>query len=244
MKHFNSCSIFLIATSIHVAFSLLSDAAYHGPFPKVPKDMGTIQLGAFIFDNADLLDITGPMEVFGAPFNNLDIEVNFIGTSLKPVKTAHSVLLTPRYTLSNAPKMDLFFIPGGPGIASVMNSTKIMRQVTKRVKESTWTMTVCVGSAVLAKTGLMDGYNMTTNKAAFQRIVDNSKGMNINWIKRARWVQDGKYVTSSGVAAGMDAALYILSEFTSFANAQNVSNFIEYSWHKDANDDPFADLYP
>ncbi|KAF9899247.1 hypothetical protein BX616_003144 [Lobosporangium transversale] len=113
MKHFSSFSIFLIATSINVAFSLLSDAAYHGPFPKVPKDMGTIQLGAFIFDNAELLDITGPMEIFGAPFNNLDIKINFIGTSLKPVKTAQSVLLTPKYTLSNAPKMDLFFIPGG-----------------------------------------------------------------------------------------------------------------------------------
>ncbi|KAG0215501.1 hypothetical protein BGX28_009549 [Mortierella sp. GBA30] len=179
--------------------------------------MGTIQLGAFIFDDADLLDIMGPMRIFGEEmFNELNLTINFIGTSMKPVKAAQKIILTPHYTLDNAPKMDLFFIPGGPGIRPIMANPRLMRQVKARVEESTWTMTVCTGAAVLAKTGLMNGYKMTTNKKAFEWVVNNS----------------------------IDAALYIVSELRTPAVAENVANFIEYTWHKNSTEDPFADLYP
>ncbi|KAF9585580.1 hypothetical protein BGW38_001691, partial [Lunasporangiospora selenospora] len=67
---------------------------------------------------------------------------------------------------------------------------------------------------------------------------------NVNWIKKARWVQDGKYVSSSGVSAGIDAALYIVSELTNIENAEFVSKDIEYTWHRVASEDPFAEMYP
>ncbi|KAF9281148.1 hypothetical protein BGZ68_006811, partial [Mortierella alpina] len=66
----------------------------------------------------------------------------------------------------------------------------------------------------------------------------------VKWIKRARWVQDGKYVTSSGVSAGIDAALYVVSELASKEAAERVSATIEYTWHRNANKDPFADMFP
>lgn len=72
----------------------------------------------------------------------------------------------------------------------------------------------------------------------------NELGPNVKWVKRARWVQDGKYVTSSGVSAGIDAALFVISELTSVEVAQNVATQIEYTWHEDADEDPFADKYP
>ncbi|KAF9277153.1 hypothetical protein BGZ68_009506 [Mortierella alpina] len=166
--------------------------------------MGTIQLGAFIYDNFDLLDVMGPMRVFGEKETELDIKINFIASSLKPIKSSQQVMVTPHYTLDSAPKMDLFFLPGASAIKPVTEKSAVMRQLKARVKDSTWTMTVCVGAGILAKTGLMDGFKMTTNKAAFKWIVDYiGNTTSVTWVKRARWVQDGKYVTSSGLSAGM-----------------------------------------
>ncbi len=102
-------------------------------------------------------------------------------------------------------------------------------------------MSVCTGAGVLAKTGLVDGYSMTTNKAVFEWPV--SQGPNVHWVKRARWVQDGKFVSSSGVSAGIDAALFIVSELTDMKHAEAVATEIEYTWHKIASEDPFADDY-
>ncbi|KAF9981151.1 hypothetical protein BGZ75_007597 [Mortierella antarctica] len=140
--------------------------------------MGTIQLGAFIYDNFDLMDVMGPMRVFGEKESELDLKINFIASSMKPVKSSQQVMVTPHYTLNSAPKMDLFFMPGGSAITPVTEKPAVMRQITARVKDSTWTMTVCTGAGILAKTSLMDGFKMTTNKAAFKWIVDYGKCVN------------------------------------------------------------------
>ncbi|KAF9968450.1 hypothetical protein BGZ70_003846 [Mortierella alpina] len=178
--------------------------------------MSTIQLGAFIYDNFDLMDVMGPMRVFGESENELDLKINFIASSMKPVRSSQQVIVTPHYTLTNAPKMDLFFMPGGSAITPVTEKSTVMRQIKARVKDSTWTMTVCTGAGILAKTGLMDGFKMTTNKAAFKWIVDYR----------------------------IDAALFVVSQLVNQTIAEKFANHLEYSWHKDANDDPFADLYP
>ena len=63
-------------------------------------------------------------------------------------------------------------------------------------------MSVCTGSALLARAGVLDGLKATTNKRAFDWV--RSQGPRVTWMPRARWVQDGSVFTSSGVSAGMD----------------------------------------
>jgi transcriptional regulator GlxA family with amidase domain len=101
-------------------------------------------------------------------------------------------------------------------------------------------MTVCTGTSLLARTGLLDGRRATTNKLAFEWV--KSQGPNVNWVKQARWVVDGKFVTSSGVSAGMDMALDVISRLHDEDTAQFVANVTEYEWHRDADWDPFAKL--
>ncbi|KAG0073374.1 ThiJ/PfpI domain-containing protein [Linnemannia elongata] len=217
--------------------------APHGPFPKIPMGLNKIRLGALVFNGVDLLDVMGPMRIFGEESNTLDIEICFVATTLEPVKSTQQVTITPKFLVSDInQKYDLFFIPGGIGTRSYVNSEELMGYVKTHVEQSTWTMTVCTGAGVLAKTGLLDGYNMTTNKQVFEWPM--TQGPNVNWIKRARWIQDGKYVSSSGVSAGIDAALFILAELTTTENAEAVATHIEYTWHRVASEDPFADSYP
>ncbi|KAF9209145.1 hypothetical protein BGZ49_006096 [Haplosporangium sp. Z 27] len=220
---------------------MASPSSSHGQLPKIPEGSGKLILGAFVYDEMDLLDVMGPMRIFGERLNTLDIQIIFIGISMKPARTSQQVEVTPHYTLENAPKLDIFFSPGGYGSKAICDNNEVMKLITKRIREATWCMTVCTGAGILAKTGLIDGYKATTNKSAFQFIVN--EGPNVEWVKRARWVQDGKYVSSSGVSAGIDAALFILSELASPEVAEKVAVEIEYSWHKAAEEDPFADMY-
>jgi putative intracellular protease/amidase len=102
------------------------------------------------------------MRIFGEESNTLDIEICFVATSLEPVKSSQQVTITPKYLVSDTTqKYDLFFIPGGSGTRTYVNSEDLMEYVKTHVEQSTWTMTVCTGAGILAKTGLVDGYNMT-----------------------------------------------------------------------------------
>ncbi|KAF9160937.1 hypothetical protein DFQ26_005048 [Actinomortierella ambigua] len=210
------------------------------PLPPLPA--GKLRLGTLVFDNVDLLDIMGPMRIFGEQRNKLDVEVYFIGAvSDDFVTSSQTVRVKPDYSLDNAPHLDFFLIPGGLGTRTMVLDQALMAKIKKRAEEATYTLTVCTGAGVLAATGLADGYRMTTNKLAFAW--PESVGPNVHWIKKARFVQDGKYVSSSGVSAGMDMSLHVISQLASEENAQEIADYIEYTWHKDGNDDPFYKVH-
>jgi transcriptional regulator GlxA family with amidase domain len=86
-------------------------------------------------------------------------------------------------------------------------------------------MAVCTGTLLLGMTGVLNGWKATTNKLDFKKKFHLAP--RVNWVKEARWVEDGKFSTSSGVSAGMDMA-------------ENTVERCKYEWHKDANRGPFA----
>ena len=102
---------------------------------------------------------------------------------------------------------------------------------------SQFVFTVCTGSALLAKTGLLDGRNATTNKKAFDWVT--TQGQNVNWIRKARWTKDEKYYTSAGVSAGMDMTLGFLSDIHGIEFARKAAFEIEYDWKENMDDDIF-----
>jgi transcriptional regulator GlxA family with amidase domain len=102
-------------------------------------------------------------------------------------------------------------------------------------------MSVCTGSALLARAGLLDGIRATSNKRAFDWVV--SQGPAVKWIGQARWVEDGKFATSSGVSAGIDMALAIIARVLGTETAEKDAIGMEYEWHRDAAWDPFAKIW-
>ncbi|KAF9288529.1 hypothetical protein BGZ68_000158, partial [Mortierella alpina] len=91
---------------------MTSKIAPHGPLPKIPQSAGKLQLGAIIYPDVDLLDLMGPMRIYAAQLNDLDIKLNFLAPTLEVLESGHQVKLTPDYTIMDAPKMDIIFIPG------------------------------------------------------------------------------------------------------------------------------------
>jgi transcriptional regulator GlxA family with amidase domain len=100
------------------------------------------------------------------------------------------------------------------------------------------TTTVCTGSALLARTGLLDGRPATSNKLAWDWVVQ--QGPRVRWQRRARWVDDGNVLTSSGVSAGIDMALSLVERLNGREMAITSARNMEYVWNLDPANDPFA----
>ena len=104
-----------------------------------------------------------------------------------------------------------------------------------------YTLSVCTGSGLLAHAGVLDGNRATTNKAAIHWVADQSP--QVTWVPQARWVEDGTIFTSSGVSAGMEMALGAITRMHGRAAAEEAAKWAEYTWHDDADHDPFAAIH-
>jgi transcriptional regulator GlxA family with amidase domain len=203
---------------------------------EAPAGKKTRTLGIVLYPQFELLDVYGPVEMFGALGSRLKIVM--VAQTAGPVKSAQGPKTVADYGFEDCPDLDLVLVPGGRGTIPQLTNKKMLDWLCQRANKSEITMSVCSGSALLAKAGLLDGRKATSNKVYFKFAVD--QGPKVNWIKEARWVDDGNRVTSSGVSAGMDMALHVIARLYGEELAQRIADGTEYQWHRDANVDPFA----
>jgi len=196
-------------------------------------------LGVVLFPGFELLDVFGPLEAFG----NLPgvIEVKTIAAQAGPVVSAQGPRAVADHGFKDAPQLDMLLIPGGIGTRDAIDDRVLLDWLAARSQSAEIVMSVCTGSALLARAGVLDGQRATTNKAFFQWVAD--QGPKVEWVRQARWVDAGKFVTSSGVSAGIDMALAVVTRLAGRDLAENLARMMEYQWHTDADDDPFAKVW-
>ena len=195
-----------------------------------------LKLGALIFNNFELLDLFGPLEMFGQLKE--EIEIVLISEKNKIVQSTQGAHIVSDFTFENCPKIDIFLIPGGLGTRTEINNKKLIDFINLKSNEASYVATVCTGSALLAKTKLLDFYKATTNKRAFDWVANQNS--NVNWVKKARWVEDNKFFTSSGVSAGIDMALALIEKIFDRETSDKIAQLTEYIWNDDKNFDPFS----
>ncbi len=189
-----------------------------------------------LFNNFETLDVFGPAEIFGILKENY--QVSFYSQSGGLVSNAHGVTILTKELIEIKTGVDVFLIPGGYGTRPEVNNVLLIEMISEIGEVSKYVLTVCTGTALLARTGLLDGKKATSNKRAFDWVM--TQGPEVNWIRKARWVVDGKYYTSSGVSAGMDMTLGFLQDLHGEAFALEAASKIEYTWHRDKEEDPFC----
>jgi putative intracellular protease/amidase len=200
------------------------------PQPSKPKKIGIV-----LFEGFETLDVFGPVEMWG---RLPDYDVVLVSQNGGPVKSAQGMETIATYSFASAPQFDILMVPGGQGTRTEVNNPAMLAFVRKQDRGTTWTTSVCTGSAVLAKAGILDGRNATSNKAAFTWATSQSS--KVSWHGRARWVIDGKYITSSGVSAGTDMALGLVEKLYGRDFVNRTTRFTEYVWDDRADSDPFA----
>jgi len=198
-------------------------------------------LGVLLFDGFELLDVFGPCEAYGMGHLDGAFRLAMVAAKAGSIASAQGPRAVAEFGFDDCPWLDLMLIPGGVGTRREVYNTALMSWLRTRAAKAELVSSVCTGAALLASAGLLDGLRATTNKRAFAWV--QSQGPGVNWIRQARWVEDGKFATSSGVSAGIDMALAIIARLVNPASAEKAAISMEYEWHRDAGWDPFATIH-
>ncbi|MBY5992372.1 DJ-1/PfpI family protein [Ferrimonas balearica] len=205
------------------------------PMPAQLRGDGTpYRIGALVFDDYETLDLHGPVEMLGH-MPGAQIQLIGAGETARAYQGPRVVVDRP---LSEPEPLDLFLVPGGLGTRTLVNQPELVAQIRRQAQMSERVFSVCTGAALLAQAGLLDGKRVTTNKAAFEWVA--SLAPQAQWQGRARWVEDGRLITSSGVSAGTDAALALVAQLKGREEAERIAALAEYHWNDDPDQDPFA----
>ena len=198
-----------------------------------------------VFDGFTTLDMYGPVQAFAScrfPDGDGGWQRYFkqftVGETSAAVKSGEGPSTMADYRFENVPDFDILLIPGGFGTRAAVSNDSLLAKIAAMSAKATVTATVCTGSAVLARTGLLDNRPATSNKMAWDWVLE--QGPKVIWKRQARWVDDGDIVTSSGVSAGIDMALDLIARLRGEEIAVDSSRYMEYIWNRDPSNDPFA----
>lgn len=197
-----------------------------------------LNIAVVLYDDFELLDVFGPLEMFGLLPEHFSIHL--LAENNQYVKSAQGPRSVVDANFDLDRQYEIVLVPGGRGSRTQINNPTLISWITQQSQGADYVASVCTGSALLARTGLLDGQKATTNKLAFDWV--KQQGENVNWVQQARWVQAGKYFTSSGVSAGIDMSLGLIADALNEDISRQVAIWAEYEWHNDPDCDPFANL--
>jgi transcriptional regulator GlxA family with amidase domain len=184
----------------------------------MPTKQG-FRLGIFMCKDLEIVDFAAPYGVFSVA-RRLDPELDafFVSEALRPVQAQAGFTVLPNYGFADAPDMDAFLIPGGFGTRQEINNARLHAFI-RALPEKTLLVSVCTGSWIYARMGLLDG-RMATNRKEPDRLEKSNMGkVPIDRlaeiapacrISRARVVDSGRIITGGGIASGMEVGFHLL----------------------------------
>jgi transcriptional regulator GlxA family with amidase domain len=183
--------------------------------------------GLLIFDGAEELDFTGPWEVFAASreLRGGAGTVVLIAERSGAVRCANGMRVLPDHTLDDHPPLDVLLVPGGGGTRREVSNPVITEWIRKTSAAAAWTTSVCTGALLLHAAGPARGRNVATHHAFEDTL--QARG-DVTVIRDARYVVDGNLVTSQGVSAGIDMALWLVGRLHGRDHARAVRREIQY----------------
>jgi len=196
-------------------------------------------LAALVFPGFELLDLYGPLEMFG--ISGDDFELRVVAEGEAPVASKQGPAARVDESFAAGRQYDLLLVPGGMGTRREVENKALTGWIAAQAEQAELVMSVCTGAALLARAGLLDGRRATSNKLAFGWV--RSQGPRVEWVAAARWVEDGKLFTSSGVSAGMDMSLAVIARLLGSKRARETAVFAEYDWQDDPAHDPYAAIH-
>ena len=194
----------------------------------IEKPIGVPQfrpkVAILVFERVQIIDFAGPYEVFGTA----GYDVFTVGPSKTPIDTAMGLRITPRYDFADSPQADVLLVPGG-GISSLQRDrARAAEWLQATSAKAKYTLSVCNGSFILADVGLLDGRAATTTYGNLDRL--RAAYPQVKVTPEVRLTDNGSVLTSAGLSAGIDGALYVVEQFAGRGAAQMVALAMEYDW--------------
>jgi transcriptional regulator GlxA family with amidase domain len=177
------------------------------------------RLGIYMCKDLEIVDFAAPYGVFSVA-RRLDPELDafFVAEALRPVQAQAGFTIMPNYAFADGPDMDAFLIPGGFGTRQELNNGRLHAFI-RALPDKTLLVSVCTGSWIYGRMGLLDG-RMATNRKEPDRLESSKMGkVPIDRlaeiapacrISRARVVDSGRIITGGGIASGMEVGFHLL----------------------------------
>ncbi|MDQ3392779.1 MAG: DJ-1/PfpI family protein [Bacteroidota bacterium] len=186
-------------------------------------------VGILIFDNAEVLDFAGPFEVFAvcSELNNDELfDVFTVAKNSSPISAVNGLSVNPKFTFSNSPQIDILIISGGVGTRKQILDDETLNWIMEVHKTTIYTVSICSGSRLLGKLGLLDNRPYCTHKGVYehmQEIVPSGIPS-----PEKRFVQSDKIFTSGGISAGIDLSFHIIEILHNRKIAEATAYYMEY----------------
>lgn len=197
------------------------------------NDSYTRNVAIVIWNGAEVLDWTGPSEVFasaGSFAQNGDepaFHVYTVSGTKEPITSQRFITVQPEYSIEDAPKPDIVVLPGG-GTGSVRNDPAFLAWVKESARNAEVALSVCTGAFLLGEAGLLDGKEATTWYGALSGLEQRFPETTVH--RGRRFVDNGRVITTAGVSAGIDGALHLVARLLGRAVADQTAEYMEYRW--------------
>lgn len=190
--------------------------------PTVAQGEKEYTVAIFLYDGVELLDFSGPGEVFGATDG---FDVYTVSTNGEEIISQGFVKVKPEYSIETAPEPDIVVFPGG-GTSSVADDPELLGWIKQRTDDGMINMSVCTGARLLANAGVLDGLNVTTWHGFTERLQEMLPGSTVH--EDTRFVDSGNILTTAGVSAGIDGALHMVARIKGHDVAKSTARYMEY----------------
>lgn len=174
-------------------------------------------VGILIFPDVEVLDFTGPFEVFSVVRLNEErrreepspFVVSLIAERSQPVAASGGLRVIPDYDFDTCPPLDILVVPGGWGTRKEIDNDRLIQWINARAKEVETLTSVCTGSMLLGRAGLLEGLHATTHWRALDWMRESFPNVTVE--SKMHVVEQGHLFTSAGISAGIDMALRVVA---------------------------------
>lgn len=190
----------------------------------------TRNLSILLFNDAEVLDFCGPFEVFSVANNQSESPLFNVMTVAEksPVAARNGLSVNPSRTLDSCPKPDILLVPGGIGTRRELNNEPLIEWIRHVAVDAELVLSVCTGALLLGKAGLLDGLETTTHHVAYDLLRETVPTCTVH--EDRRFVDNGRVITSAGIAAGIDMSLHVVQRLVDSDVAEATARHMEYPW--------------
>lgn len=187
------------------------------------------KIRVLLFDDVELLDFAGPMEIWSAADyimgDHQAIDVKTISSQSEILVSKSLLRITP-HVVGTDEDIDILIIPGGFGTRSILKSEDQLKYINALIHQSKIICSVCTGALILAKLNLLQNLRVTTHHL----LIDELKKMSPTSVVEAdaRFIDQDCIITSAGVSAGIDMSLYMVEKLFSSNLKIRTAAYIEY----------------
>jgi transcriptional regulator GlxA family with amidase domain len=182
-----------------------------------------------LFDEIEVLDFAGPFEVFAVTDELSDHElfkVVTVAPEKKAIRARNGLSVNPDHSLADCPRPDILIVPGGFGTRALLKKQVVLDWTNTINATAEIVASVCTGSLVLGRAGLLDGLKATTHHACFNLLREHAPRTTV--VETDRFIDNGRILTAAGISAGIDLSLHLVARLHGAAIAIKTARHMEY----------------